>query len=57
MPVIDEYFDEVLNVLTNDLNIKISNKKRGIIINMFYPDMKDKIYWSISNDERHVFLL
>ena len=48
MPVIDE----VLYFLTNDLNIKISNKKRDLIINKFYPDIKDKIYWSIDIEER-----
>ena len=48
MPVIDE----ILNFLTNDLNITISNKKRDLIINKFYPDIKDKIYWSICIDER-----
>ena len=45
--------DEIINFLTNDLNIKISNKKRDLIINRFYPDIKDKIYWSISINERH----
>ena len=48
MPVIDE----ILNFLTNDLNIKISNKKRDLINNKFYPDIKDKIYWSIDIEER-----
>ena len=48
MPVIDE----ILNFLTNDLNITISNKKRDLIINKFYPDIKDKIYWSIDIEER-----
>ena len=44
--------DEILNFLTNDLNIKISNKKIDLINNKFYPDIKDKIYWSIHIDER-----
>ena len=48
MPVIDE----ILNFLTNDLNIKISNKKRDLIHNKFYPDIKDKIYWSVDIEER-----
>ncbi len=48
MPVIDE----VLYFLTNDINIKISNIKRDLIINKFYPDIKDKIYWSIDIEER-----
>jgi hypothetical protein len=44
--------DEVINFLVNDLNIKISNKKRDQIINKFYPDVEDKIYWSIDINER-----
>lgn len=44
--------DEIINFLTNDLNIKISNKKRDQINNKFYPDIKDKIYWSIDIEER-----
>jgi hypothetical protein len=49
MPVIDE----ILNFLTNDLNIKISNKTIDLINNKFYPNIKDKIYWSISIEARH----
>ena len=44
--------EEIINFLTNDLNIKISNKKRDLIINRFYPDIKDKIYWSVHIEER-----
>ena len=44
--------DEIINFLTNDLNIKISNKKIDLINNKFYPDIKDKIYWSIDIEER-----
>ena len=44
--------DEIINFLTNDLNIKISNKKRDLINNKFYPDIKDKIYWSVDIEER-----
>ena len=44
--------DEIINFLTNDLNITISNKKRDLINNKFYPDIKDKIYWSIDIKER-----
>ena len=38
--------DEVLDIIENDLNIKISKKKKQIIYDKFYPDIKDKIYWS-----------
>jgi len=44
--------DEILNFLTNDLNITISNKKRDLINNKFYPGIKDKIYWSVDIEER-----
>jgi hypothetical protein len=44
--------DEIINFLTNDLNIKIFNKKIDLINNKFYPDIKDKIYWSIDIEER-----
>ena len=44
--------DEVLNFLTNDLKIKISNKKRDLIFKKIYPDIKEKIYWSIDIEER-----
>ena len=38
--------DEVLDIIKNDLNIKISEKKKQIIYDKIYPDIKDKIYWS-----------
>ena len=44
--------DEIINFLINDLNIKISNKKIDLINNKFYPDIKDKIYWSVDIEER-----
>ena len=31
--------DEIIEFLTNDLNTKISNKKRDLINNKFYPDI------------------
>ena len=50
MPILK--IDEIINFLTNDLNITISNKKRDLIINKFYPDINNKIYWSIDIEER-----
>jgi hypothetical protein len=38
--------DKVLDIIENDLNIKISKKKKQIIYDKFYPDIKDEIYWS-----------
>ena len=46
--------DRVIEFITNDLNIKISKKNKELIIDKFYPDIKEKIYWSISIDERRI---
>lgn len=48
MPVVDE----ILNFLTNDLNIKISEKKKELIFDKFYPNIKNRILWflEIEND-------
>jgi hypothetical protein len=46
------FIDEVLNFITNDLNITISNKKRDLINDKFYLGIKDKIYWSVDIKER-----
>lgn len=45
--------DEIINFIINDLNIKISNKKIDLINNRFYPDIKNKKYWSICINERN----
>ncbi len=39
--------DRVIEFITNDLNIKISKKNKELIINKFYPDIKDKFYWYV----------
>ena len=36
--------DKVLDIIENDLNIKISKKKKQIIYDNFYTDITDKIY-------------
>ena len=48
MPVVDE----ILNFLTNDLNIKISEKKKELVFDKFYPNIKNRILWflEIEND-------
>ena len=38
--------DEVLDIIENNLNIKISEEKKQIIYDKIYPNIKDKIYWS-----------
>ncbi len=44
--------DRVIEFITNDLNIEITEKNKELIIDKFYPDIKDKIYWSIDIEER-----
>ncbi len=39
--------DRVIEFITNDLNIEISENGKELIINKFYPDIQDKIYWYI----------
>jgi len=48
MPIVDE----ILNFLTNDLNIKISEKKKELVFDKFYPNIKNRILWflEIEND-------
>ena len=41
MPIVDD----VLKYLTKNLNIKISKKNKDLVIEKFYPEIKDKIYW------------
>ena len=38
--------DSVVRFITDELNIKISEKKKELIFNKFYPDIKDKFYWN-----------
>ena len=47
--------DEILNFLTNDLNIKISNKKRDLIINRFYPNIKDRVLWFLEKENETTY--
>ena len=44
--------DRVIEFITNDLNIKISNKKKKLIFDKFYPNIKNRILWflEIEND-------
>ena len=42
MPIVDD----VLDYLINDLKIKISKKNKDLVVEKFYPDIKDKLYWS-----------
>ena len=38
--------DKVVEFITTDLNIDISAENKKLIIEKFYPDFKDKLYWS-----------
>ena len=42
MPIVED----VLDYLINDLKIKISKKNKDLVLDKFYPDIKDKLYWS-----------
>ena len=44
--------DKVINYITDELNIEITEKNKELIIDRFYPDIKDKIYWSVDIEER-----
>ena len=44
--------DKVLEFITDELNIEITEKNKELIIDRFYPDIKDKIYWSVDIEER-----
>ena len=43
--------DKVINYITDELNIEITEKNKELIIDRFYPDIKDKIYWSVDIEE------
>ena len=47
--------DEIINFITYDLNINITNKDIDLINNKFYPNINDYIYWSITIKARHHF--
>ena len=38
--------DKVVEFITTELNINISEENKKLIIKKFYPDFKDKFYWS-----------
>ena len=42
MPIVDD----VVKYITDELNIEISEKNKELITDKFYPDIKDKFYWS-----------
>jgi hypothetical protein len=66
MPVVDATIDYVIN----DLNVEISKENQELVLEKFYPDIENKIYWSshssgmeynfyegiITNDEYEILL-
>ena len=46
------FVDKVINYITDELNIEITEKNKELIMDKFYPDIKDKIYWSVDIEER-----
>ena len=47
MPIVED----VLDYLINDLKIKISKKNKDLVLDKFYPDIKDKLYWCFEIEE------
>ena len=43
--------DKVINFITNELNIEITEKNKELIMDKFYPDIKNKIYWFFQIDD------
>jgi hypothetical protein len=42
--------DKVIEFITAELNIDISEENEKLITKKFYPDLKDKFYWSYGVD-------
>ena len=45
--------DEVIKFITDELNIKITKKNKKLIMDKFYPDIQDKIYWYFEYKSYH----
>lgn len=43
--------DKVINFITNELNIEITEKNKELIMDKFYPDIKNKLYWFFYIDD------
>ncbi len=43
--------DKVINFITDKLNIEITEKNKELIMDMFYPDIKNKINWFFAIDD------
>ena len=43
--------DKVINFITNELNIEITEKNKELIMDKFYPDIKNKINWFFEIDD------
>ncbi len=37
--------DKVIEFIRNEINIEITEKNKELIMDKFYPDINDKIYW------------
>ena len=43
MPIVDD----VVKFITDELNIEITEKNKELIMDKFYPNIKDRILWSL----------
>ena len=43
--------DKVVDFITNELKIDINKENKKLIMEKFYPDIKDKVYWSCQIEE------
>ena len=44
--------DKVVSFITDELKIDINEENKKLIVEKFYPDIKDKLYWSCICDCR-----
>ena len=43
--------DKVIDFITNELNIEITEKNKELIMDKFYPDIKNNIFWFFYIDD------
>ena len=51
MPVVED----VVKFITDELNIEITEKNKELIMDKFYPNIKNNILWSIKIDNETTY--
>ena len=51
MPIVDD----VVKFITDELNIEITEKNKELIMDKFYPNIKDRILWSLKIDNETTY--